>query len=91
MGTRWLRTRTPALAQSSYPKLLLAGNPGALSVICSADSFVSGLSNCGVIHIGPGMPDNPKTIGSAVPEWLTASNLLLVPENSYKRCDVSEW
>jgi haloalkane dehalogenase len=64
-----------ALAQSSYPKLLFAGDPGALVSPAFAESFASGLKNCRVIHIGPGIhylpEDNPKAIGSTLREWLT--------------------
>jgi haloalkane dehalogenase len=64
-----------ALAQSSYPKLLFAGEPGALVSPAFAESFASSLKNCRVLHIGPGIhylpEDNPKAIGSAVREWLT--------------------
>jgi len=63
-----------ALAQSSYPKLLFAGDPGALVSPGFAESFASRLKNCRVMHIGPGIhylpEDNPKAIGSAVHEWL---------------------
>jgi haloalkane dehalogenase len=63
------------LAQSSYPKLLFAGDPGALVPPTFAESFASGLKNCRVVHIGPGLhylqEDNPKVIGSTVHEWLT--------------------
>jgi haloalkane dehalogenase len=65
-----------SLAQSSYPKLLFAGDPGALVSPTFAESFASGLKNCRVVHIGPGshfLPeDNPKAIGSAIHEWLIA-------------------
>lgn len=64
-----------ALAQSSYPKLLFAGDPGALVSPAFAGSFARGLKNCGVIQIGPGIhylpEDNPQAIGLAVHEWLT--------------------
>jgi haloalkane dehalogenase len=64
-----------ALAQSSYPKLLFAGDPGALVSPAFAERFASGLNNCRVIHIGPGIhylqEDNPKAIGSTLREWLT--------------------
>jgi haloalkane dehalogenase len=63
-----------ALAQSSYPKLLFAGDPGALVTPDFAEKFANGLQNCRVIHIGPGLhylqEDNPEAIGSAVHEWL---------------------
>jgi haloalkane dehalogenase len=64
-----------ALAQSSYPKLLFAGDPGALVSPAFAESFAGGLKNCKLVHIGPGIhylpEDNPGAIGSAVREWLT--------------------
>jgi haloalkane dehalogenase len=64
-----------ALAQSPYPKLLFAGDPGALVSPVFAESFASRLKRCRVVHIGPGIhylpEDNPKAIGSAVHEWLT--------------------
>ena len=65
-----------ALAQSSYPKLLFAGDPGALVSPVFAEKFASGLQNCRLIHIGRGIhylqEDNPETIGSAVRDWLNA-------------------
>ena len=64
-----------ALAQSSYPKLLFAGNPGALVSPAFAGRFASGLKSCKVVYIGPGIhylqEDNPEAIGSAIHEWLT--------------------
>jgi haloalkane dehalogenase len=64
-----------ALAQSSYPKLLFAGEPGALVSPAFAESFAGSLKNCRLLHIGPGIhylpEDNPKAIGSVVREWLT--------------------
>jgi haloalkane dehalogenase len=64
-----------ALAQSSYPKLLFVGEPGALVSPAFAERFASGLKNCKVIHVGPGLhylpEDHPKEIGSAVHSWLT--------------------
>jgi len=64
-----------ALAQSSYPKLLFAGDPGALVSPSFAERFASGLKSCKVVYIGPGIhylpEDNPKAIGSAVHAWVT--------------------
>ncbi len=64
-----------ALAQSSYPKLLFAGDPGALVSPTFAERFASGLKRCRVVHIGPGIhylpEDNPQAIGSGVHKWLT--------------------
>jgi haloalkane dehalogenase len=63
-----------ALAQSSYPKLLFAGDPGALVAPAFAESFANGLKNCRLIHIGPGLhylqEDNPVAIGTTIHEWL---------------------
>jgi len=63
-----------ALAQSSYPKLLFAGEPGALVSPTFAESFAQGLKNCQLIHIGPGIhylqEDNPEAIGSGIHDWL---------------------
>jgi haloalkane dehalogenase len=63
-----------ALARSSYPKLLFAGNPGALVSPAFAERFASGLKNCKVVHVGPGIhylpEDQPKAIGSAIHKWM---------------------
>jgi haloalkane dehalogenase len=63
-----------ALAQSSYPKLLFAGDPGALVSPAFAEKFASELQNCRLIHIGRGIhylqEDNPEAIGSTVRDWL---------------------
>ncbi len=63
-----------ALAVSSYPKLLFAGDPGALVSPAFGESFAKGLKNCNLVHIGPGIhylpEDNPRVIGSAVHDWL---------------------
>jgi haloalkane dehalogenase len=68
-----------ALAQSPYPKLLFAGEPGALVSPALAESFARGLKNCTLIHIGTGLhylpEENPKIIGSAVRAWLTELEL----------------
>ena len=64
-----------ALAQLSYPKLLFAGDPGALVAPAFAEGFASGLTSCRVVPIGPGLhylqEDNPQAIGSALHDWLT--------------------
>ena len=63
-----------SLAQSSYPKLLFAGDPGALVSPAFAERFASRLKNCRLIHIGHGLhylpEDHPKEIGSAIHKWL---------------------
>jgi haloalkane dehalogenase len=63
-----------ALARSEYPKLLFAGEPGALVSPAFAERFASGLKNCRLVRIGPGIhylqEDNPKMIGSTIHDWL---------------------
>jgi haloalkane dehalogenase len=63
-----------ALADSSYPKLLFVGNPGALVPPAFAESFVKGLKNCRVVQLGSGIhylqEDQAEVIGATVNEWL---------------------
>jgi haloalkane dehalogenase len=62
------------LAESSYPKLLFVGNPGALVPPAFAESFVKGLKNCKVVQLSSGLhyvqEDQPDVIGANVKEWL---------------------
>jgi haloalkane dehalogenase len=62
------------LAQSSYPKLLFAGNPGALVSPAFAKSFARGLKNCRMVQLSSGIhylqEDHPEVIGATVNEWL---------------------
>lgn len=63
-----------ALAQSSYPKLLFVGNPGALIPPSFADSFARELKNCRVVYLSSGLhylqEDHPDVIGASIKEWL---------------------
>jgi haloalkane dehalogenase len=63
-----------ALARSSYPKLLFAGNPGALASPTFAENFAKGLKNCRVVQLGSGIhylqEDHAEVIGATVKEWL---------------------
>lgn len=63
-----------ALAQSTYPKLLFVGNPGALISPTFAESFAKGLMNCRVVHLSSGLhylqEDHPDVIGANIKEWL---------------------
>ena len=63
-----------ALAQSSYPKLLFVGNPGALVSPDFADSFTKQLKNCRVVRLSSGLhylqEDHPDVIGANIKEWL---------------------
>jgi haloalkane dehalogenase len=63
-----------ALTQSSYPKLLFVGNPGALISPAFAEGFAKGLKNCRVVQLSSGLhylqEDHPDVIGANVKEWL---------------------
>ena len=63
-----------ALAQSSYPKLLFAGNPGALISPTFAENFAKGLKNCRLVQLDSGIhylqEDHPDVIGANIKEWL---------------------
>jgi haloalkane dehalogenase len=73
-----------ALAQSSYPKLLFVGNPGALISPAFAESFAKGLENCRVVQLSSGIhylqEDHPAVIGANVKEWLIESGVGSSPE-----------
>jgi haloalkane dehalogenase len=63
-----------ALAESTYPKLLFAGNPGAIVSPAFAESFAKGLKNCRLVQLSSGLhylqEDHPQVIGANVKEWL---------------------
>ncbi|MGX5832509.1 haloalkane dehalogenase [Mesorhizobium sp. 43Arga] len=63
-----------ALRLSTYPKLLFAGDPGALIGPQAAREFAAGLKNCSFINLGPGahylQEDHADAIGSAIASWL---------------------
>jgi haloalkane dehalogenase len=63
-----------ALRLSTYPKLLFAGDPGALIGPQAAREFAAGLKNCGFINLGPGahylQEDHADAIGGAIASWL---------------------
>jgi haloalkane dehalogenase len=63
-----------ALAESSYPKLLFAGDPGALISPAFAVRFAKELQNCRVVELSSGIhflqEDHPDVIGANVKEWL---------------------
>ena len=62
------------LAQSTYPKLLFVGDPGALVSPAFAVSFAKKLKNLKVVQLGAGrhylQEDHAEVIGSAVNEWV---------------------
>lgn len=63
-----------ALRLSTYPKLLFAGDPGALIAPQAACEFAAGLKNCRFINLGPGahylQEDHADAIGHAIAGWL---------------------
>jgi len=63
-----------ALASSRYPKLLFAGDPGALVSPAFAERFASGLHDCELVQLGAGahylQEDHPETIGWATANWI---------------------
>jgi haloalkane dehalogenase len=63
-----------ALAEASYPKLLFAGNPGALISPSFGESFAKGLKNCRFVQLASGIhylqEDHPDVIAANVKEWL---------------------
>jgi haloalkane dehalogenase len=66
-----------ALAASDYPKVLFAGDPGALVAPPFAEQFAAGLKNCRLVQLGRGahylQEDHPDTIGREVAALIEAS------------------
>jgi haloalkane dehalogenase len=62
------------LAQSTYPKLLFAGDPGAIVSPAMAQSVVKELKNCRLVQLSSGLhylqEDHPDVIGANIKEWL---------------------
>jgi haloalkane dehalogenase len=65
-----------ALQSSDYPKLLFAGNPGALISPVFARAFAQGLKHCRVVELSSGLhylqEDHPDVIGAEIRQWLLA-------------------
>jgi haloalkane dehalogenase len=77
-----------ALAESSYPKLLFVGNPGALISPAFAENFAKRLKNCRVIQLSSGLhylqEDHPDVIGANIKEWLIESGIVSSPRQKVK-------
>lgn len=62
------------LSKSTYPKLLFAGDPGAIVSPAMAQSVVKGLKNCRLVQLNSGLhylqEDHPDVIGANLKEWL---------------------
>ncbi|HTZ68624.1 MAG TPA: haloalkane dehalogenase [Roseiarcus sp.] len=63
-----------ALAQSTYPKLLFAAEPGALVAPAEAEALAARLKDCRLVKLGDGVhflqEDHPQTIGRAVAAFI---------------------
>lgn len=63
-----------ALASSRYPKLLFAGDPGALISPAFAGQFAAGLRQCTLVRLPGGrhylQEDHPDQIGRSVAAWI---------------------
>jgi haloalkane dehalogenase len=63
-----------ALAASTYPKLLFAGDPGALIPLAVAEDFARRLHNCRLVKLGSGLhylqEDHPEIIGETVAQFI---------------------
>lgn len=63
-----------ALAVSTYPKLLFAGDPGALIPPAVAEDFARRLRNCRLVKLGSGLhylqEDHPEIIGETVAQFI---------------------
>lgn len=77
-----------ALAESSYPKLLFVGDPGALISPAFAASFAKKLKNCRVVQLNSGLhylqEDHPDVIGATVKEWLVDLGIGASPKQKVK-------
>jgi haloalkane dehalogenase len=63
-----------ALAISAYPKLLFAGDPGALVPTAVAEEFANKLPNCRLVKLGSGLhylqEDHPDVIAREVADFI---------------------
>jgi haloalkane dehalogenase len=70
-----LETAHAALAAATYPKLLFAGDPGALVPPALAEEFARKLHNCRLVRLGAGVhflqEDRPETIGRSVAAFIS--------------------
>ncbi|AXC12176.1 Hydrolase [Acidisarcina polymorpha] len=73
-----------ALAESTYPKLLFVGDPGALISPAFAEEFVKGLKNASLVKLRSGLhylqEDHPDVIGANVKEWLLEIGISASPK-----------
>ena len=69
-----LQSAHASLKTSSYPKLLFAGEPGAVVAPQFAETFAASLRHCALVRLGPGrhylQEDHPDAIGRSVAGWI---------------------
>jgi haloalkane dehalogenase len=84
--TATLERAHAALRRSRYPKLLFAGDPGALVSPAFAASFAATLHDCTVVQLGPGahylQEDHPEAIGRALREWIGQASARITRNDS---------
>lgn len=69
-----LQSAHASLKASAYPKLLFAGEPGAVVTPAFAETFAASLQHCALVRLGPGrhylQEDHPDAIGRSVGGWI---------------------
>jgi len=69
-----LQSAHASLKASSYPKLLFAGEPGAVVTPEFAATFAASLQHCALVRLGPGrhylQEDHSEAIGRSVAGWI---------------------
>jgi haloalkane dehalogenase len=72
------------LAQSTYPKLLFAGDPGAIVSPAMAQRVVKELKNCKLVQLSSGLhflqEDHADVIGANIKEWLLELGVASLPK-----------
>jgi haloalkane dehalogenase len=73
-----------ALAESTYPKLLFVGNPGAIISPAFGQSFAMELKNCRLVQLSSGIhflqEDHPDVVGANIKEWLVELGIGSLPK-----------
>jgi haloalkane dehalogenase len=69
-----LQSAHASLKASAYPKLLFAGEPGAIVSPEFAETFAASLTHCALVRLGPGLhylqEDHSDAIGRSVAGWI---------------------
>ncbi|QOZ79954.1 haloalkane dehalogenase [Bradyrhizobium sp. CCBAU 53351] len=69
-----LQSAHASLKASTYPKLLFAGEPGAVVASRFAETFAASLQHCALVRLGPGrhylQEDYPDAIGRSIAGWI---------------------